>query len=130
MYVLYLGRIFLLPALSPPSKKPKNSHGSHTETMGATGHYLYRHIWPSGAGSNLWCAFIGSWVMPPSTGSIEIERGSEKNITTKKTTAVAKAKATTSLQWWQLSNGSNGGGGNRDESNSDGGDCGGGESYR
>ncbi len=54
---------------------------SHTETMGATGHCLYRRLWPSGAGSNLWCALIGSWVMTPSNGSIEIERGGEKNTT-------------------------------------------------
>ena len=49
--------------------------------MGATGHCLYRRLWPSGAGSNLWRALIGSWVMPTSNGSIEIERGGEKNIT-------------------------------------------------
>ena len=49
--------------------------------MGAAGHCLYRRLWPSGAGSNLWRALIGSWVMPTSNGSIEIERGGEKNIT-------------------------------------------------
>ena len=49
--------------------------------MGAAGHCLYHRLWPSGTGSNLWCALIGSWVMPPSNGSIEIERGGEKNIT-------------------------------------------------
>jgi len=49
--------------------------------MGAAGHCLYRRLWPSGAGSNLWRAMIGSWVMRPSNGSIKIERGGEKNIT-------------------------------------------------
>ena len=49
--------------------------------MGAAGHCLYRRLWPSGAGSNLWRALIGSWVMPTSNGSIEIKRGGEKNIT-------------------------------------------------
>ena len=62
---------------SSPLQEAKNSHGSHTETMGAAGHCLYRRLWPSGAGSNLWCALIGSWVMPPSNGSIKIERGGE-----------------------------------------------------
>ena len=81
MYVHYLGWIFLLSALPSLSKKQKNSHGSHTEIMGATGHCLYHRLWPSGAGSNLWRAFMGSWVMPPLTGSIKIERGGEKNIT-------------------------------------------------
>jgi hypothetical protein len=61
----------LFPALPPPFKKQKN----HTETMGAAGHCLYRRLWPSGAGSNLWHALIGSWVMPPLTGSIKIEQG-------------------------------------------------------
>ena len=49
--------------------------------MGAAGHCLYRRLWPYGAGSNLWHALIGSWVIPTSNGSIEIERGGEKNIT-------------------------------------------------
>ena len=31
--------------------------------------------------SNQWCALIGSWVTPPATGAIEIERGDDKNIT-------------------------------------------------
>ncbi len=59
--------------------------------MGAAGHCLYRRLWPSasGAGSNLRHAFIGSWVMPPSTGSIEIERGGEK--TEQSTTAAVAA---------------------------------------
>jgi hypothetical protein len=48
--------------------------------MGAAGHCLYRRLWPSGVGSNLWRALIGSWVMPPSNGSIKIEQGGEKNI--------------------------------------------------
>ncbi len=65
----------MLPALPPPSKKQKNSHGNHTETMGAADHCLYRHLWPplapSGAGPNLWCTFIGSLVMSPLTDSIE-----------------------------------------------------------
>jgi len=30
--------------------------------------------------SNRWRALIGSWVMPPTTGVIEIERGGDKNI--------------------------------------------------
>jgi hypothetical protein len=59
----------------------KNSHGSHTETIGAAGHCLYCRIWPSGAGSNRWRALIKSWEMPPLIGSIEIKRGGEKNIT-------------------------------------------------
>ena len=45
---------------------------------------------------------------------------------TKTTTAVAEAKATTSLQWRQLSDG--GGSGNCGKSDIDGGDGGGGES--
>jgi len=76
-YVGALSRVDIVfaSALPPPSKKQKNSHGSHTETMGAVGHCLYRRLWPSGAGSKLWRVLVGSWVMPPSTGSIEIERG-------------------------------------------------------
>ena len=31
--------------------------------------------------SNRWRALIGSWVTPPTTGAIEIERGGDKNIT-------------------------------------------------
>ena len=68
----------MLPALPPPARAKNRSH---TETMGAAGHCLYRRLWPSGAGSNIWRALIGSWVMPPSNGSIEIKRGGEKNIT-------------------------------------------------
>jgi hypothetical protein len=50
-------------------------------------------------------------------------------MTTKTTkTAVAEAKATTSLQWRRLSDGGDGGGGDSGESDSDGGDGGGGES--
>ena len=51
--------------------------------------------------------------------------------TTKKTMAVAEAKATTSLQWRRLSDGGDGeGGGDSGKSDSDGGDGGGGESYQ
>ncbi len=32
--------------------------------------------------SNRRCGLIGSWVTPPTTGTIEIERGGDKNITT------------------------------------------------
>ena len=72
------GGYFCFPPFLPP---PEAKNRSHTETMGAAGHCLYRRLWPSGAGSNIWRALIGSWVMPPSNGSIEIERGGEKNIT-------------------------------------------------
>ena len=48
--------------------------------MGAAGHCLYHRLWPSGTGSNLWHALIGSWVMPPLTGSIKIEWGGEKTL--------------------------------------------------
>jgi hypothetical protein len=63
--------------------------------MVAAGHCLYRRLWPSGTGSNLWCALIGSWVMPPSTNSIEIERGGEKTLhsTTAEVAAIATATA-------------------------------------
>ena len=63
--------------------------------MGATGHCLYRRLWPSGAGSNLWRALIGSWVMPPSSVSIEIERGGEKNISATAAVAVIVVVAAT-----------------------------------
>ena len=96
MYVHYLGWIFLLSALPSPSKKQKNSHGSHTETMGAAGHCLYRRLWLSGAGSNLWRVLIGSWVMPPLTGSIAIEGGGEKTLyfTTAEMAAIVVVAAT------------------------------------
>jgi hypothetical protein len=62
-------------------QKQKNSQGSCMETMGATGHGLYRHLWADRARSNRRRALIGSWVTPPTTGAIEIERGGDKNIT-------------------------------------------------
>jgi len=64
--------------------------------MGAAGHCLYCRLWPSGAGSNLWRALIGSWVMPPLTGSIEIKWGGEKTIqsTTAEVAAIVVAAAT------------------------------------
>jgi hypothetical protein len=65
------------------------------ETMGAAGHWLYCRLWPSGAGSNLWRALIRSWVMPHSTGSIEIKRGGEKTLqsTTAEVAAIVVAAA-------------------------------------
>ena len=36
---------------------------------------------PAHACSNRQCALIGSWVTPPTTGIIEIERGGDENIT-------------------------------------------------
>ena len=62
--------------------------------MGAACHCLYRRLWPSGAGSNLWRVLIGSWVMPPSTCSIEIERGGEKTLQSTTAEVVAIATAT------------------------------------
>ncbi len=73
----------MLPALPPPLQNKK----THTEVTRkpwvppVIASTVYRCLWPSGAGYNLWRALIGSWVMPPSNGSIEIERGGEKNIT-------------------------------------------------
>ena len=48
--------------------------------------------------------------------------------TMKTTTAVVKAKATTSLQWQRLSDGGNGSGGDSGKSDSNGRDSGGGKS--
>jgi len=62
--------------------------------MGAAGHCLYRCLWPSGAGSNLWRALIGSWVMPFSTGSIKIEWGGEKTLRSTMAEMAAIATAT------------------------------------
>ena len=55
--------------------------GSRMETMDATGHGLYRHLWAVCTCSNQRRTLIWSWVMPPTTGAIEIERGGGKNIT-------------------------------------------------
>jgi len=62
-------------------QKQKNSLGSRMETMGAAGHGLYHHLWDARARSNRRRALIGSWVTPPTTGAIEIERGGDENIT-------------------------------------------------
>ena len=51
------------------------------ETMGATGHVLYRHLWAARARSNQRRALIGSWLTLPTIGAIKIERGGDKNIT-------------------------------------------------
>ena len=51
------------------------------ETMGAAGHGRYRHLWADRARSNRRRALIGSWVMPPTTGAIKIEREGDENIT-------------------------------------------------
>jgi hypothetical protein len=52
-------------------------------TMGAGGHGLYCHLWAVRARSNRRRALIGLWVTPSTTGSIEIERGGDKNIAIK-----------------------------------------------
>jgi hypothetical protein len=46
-------------------------------TMGAVGDGLYRRLWAVHAHSNQWRALTGSWVTPPMTGFIQIERGGE-----------------------------------------------------
>ena len=51
------------------------------ETMGATGHVLYRHLWAAHAHFNQRRAVIGSWLTLPTIGAIKIERGGGKNIT-------------------------------------------------
>ena len=51
------------------------------ETMGAAVHGLYRHLWAVRARYNQMRALIGSWVTPPTTGTIKIKRGGDENIT-------------------------------------------------
>ncbi len=95
--------------------------------MGAAANCLYRRLWPSGAGSNLWRALIGSWVTPPSNGSIEIEQGGEKNITINHScgggNVVAAATATATKA--NDDDDDRGGGKSDGDGNGDGGDGGG-----
>ncbi len=51
------------------------------KTQGTAGHGLYRHLWASRACSNQRRALIGSWVTPPTPGTIKIEQGGDENIT-------------------------------------------------
>jgi len=72
----FTGQTALFPGhILRKMQKQKNSQGSRMETMGAAGHGLYRHLWVARARSNRQCALIGSWVTPPTTGAIKIERG-------------------------------------------------------
>ena len=45
------------------------------DTMGVSGHGIFFRLWAVCARSNRWCALIGSWVTPPTTGAMKIERG-------------------------------------------------------
>jgi hypothetical protein len=49
--------------------------------MGVSDFGSFFCLWAVRARSNRWHVLIGSWVSPPTTGSIKIERGGAKNIT-------------------------------------------------
>jgi len=49
--------------------------------LGVSGFGYFFCLWAVRACSNRWRALIGSWVMPPTTGSIKIKWGGAKNIT-------------------------------------------------
>ncbi len=61
--------------------KNKNSSRNPGDKMGVSGFGSFFCLRAVGAHSNRRRALIGSWVTPPTTGSIEIERGGAENIT-------------------------------------------------
>ena len=60
-------------------KLTRKSHGNHGRHRSWP--LLYRHLWADRARSNRRRALTGSWVTPPTTGAIKIERGGDKKIT-------------------------------------------------
>jgi hypothetical protein len=65
------------------ARKTKNKNSSHgtRDTMGVSDFGSFFCLWAVRARSNRWRVLIGSWVSPPTTGSIKIERGGAENIT-------------------------------------------------
>ncbi len=65
-------------SLGEKNKAQKFVTRNPDDTMGVSGFFC---LWAIRAHSNRWCALIGSWVMPPTKSSIEIDRGGAENIT-------------------------------------------------
>ncbi len=65
--------------LVSPTKinKLKREREHNMETMGAVGDGLYRRLWAIRARFNQRRALTGSWVMPPTTGFIQIKQRGE-----------------------------------------------------
>ena len=73
-------RVFF-QGLGEKNKKQKFVTRNQGDPMGVSGFGSFFCLWAVRARSNRWRALIGSWVTPPTTGSIEIVRGGAENIT-------------------------------------------------
>ena len=73
-------RVFF-QSLGKKNKKQKFVTRNPGDTMCVSGYGYFFCLWAVRARSNQRRALIGLWVTPPTTGSIEIERGGDENIT-------------------------------------------------
>ena len=84
--MIFGGTFFLQPDRQcffsePRREKQKFVTRNPGDTMCVSGYGSFFCLWAVRAPSNRRRALIGLWVTPPTTGSIEIERGGDENIT-------------------------------------------------